>query len=61
MIANKLPTSYQCLQISVRALVHPRTVRRCYQSLPVRETVATRVAQAARELKLPEPNAVLAK
>lgn len=61
MSDHKLPTSHQCLQISVRALVHPRTVRRCYESLPVRETVATRVAQAARDLKLPEPKVVLAK
>lgn len=41
--------------------MHPKTVRRCYKSLPVRETVALRVARAARELQLPEPVVVLAK
>ena len=41
--------------------MHPRTVVRCYKSLPVRETVALRIARAARELQLPEPLVVLAK
>lgn len=61
MSDQRLPTAHQRLQISVLALVHPRTVARCYQSLPVRETVAVRVADAARRLKLPEPSVVLAK
>lgn len=61
MSDQRLPTAHQRLQISVLALVHPRTVERCYKSLPVRETCALRVAEAARSLKLPEPTVVLAK
>ena len=61
MIATKLPTTHQRLQVSVTAMVNPKTVLRCYQSLPVRETVALRICKAARDLRIPEPAVVLAK
>lgn len=61
MSDHKLPTAHQRLQISVLALVHPRTVERCYKSLPVRETCALRVSDAASKLNLPAPKVVLAK
>lgn len=61
MSDQKTPTTHQRLQISVLALVHPRTVARCYKSLPVRESCALRVAEAARKLNLPAPTVVLAR
>lgn len=55
------PSAHQRLQIASVAAVHPRTVDRCYRSLPVRSTVAARVLMAAVHLKLQEPQIVIAK
>ncbi len=60
MIAAKLPTAHQRLQLSVKSLVHPKTILRCYRAQPVRETIAIRVCSAARELGIPEPACVIA-
>lgn len=54
------PTAHQRLQIASLAAVHPRTVDRCYRSLPVRSTVAARVLAAADQLQLAAPKIVLA-
>jgi len=56
-----MPTAHQRLQLSVRARIHPKTIIRCYKGLPVRETVALRLCEAARALRLPEPRYVLAR
>lgn len=56
-----MPTAHQRLQLSLKALVHPKTIVRCYRGLPVRETVALRLCEAARALQLPEPRYVLAR
>lgn len=54
------PTAHQRLQIASLAAVHPRTVDRCYRSLPVRSTIAARVLAAAAQLHLSEPQIVIA-
>jgi hypothetical protein len=54
------PSAHQRLQIAALAAVHPRTVERCYRSLPVRSTVAARVLAAADQLHLTPPRIVLA-
>jgi hypothetical protein len=55
-----MPSAHQRLQLSVRSLVNPKTIIRCYKGLPVRETVALRLCEAARALHIPEPHYVLA-
>lgn len=60
-VATKMPTAHQRLQISVKSLVHPKTITRCYEGKPVRFPTAQRICEAARALKLPEPIVVLAK
>lgn len=54
-----MPSAHQRLQLSAKALVSPKTTFRCYRGLPVRETVALRLCDAARALKLPEPRYVI--
>jgi hypothetical protein len=54
------PHAHDRLRIATHAAVHPRTVDRCYASLPVRSTVAARVLAACRALALPEPVIVIA-
>lgn len=54
------PGAHQRLQIASIAAVHPRTVDRCYRSLPVRSTVAARVLAAAQQLGYPAPQIVIA-
>lgn len=54
------PSAHQRLQIAAVAAVHPRTVERCYKSLPVRSTVAARVTAAATQLQLTAPKIVIA-
>lgn len=61
MEPTAMPTAHQRLQLSVEAMVHPKTIVRCYKGLPVRETIALRLCAAARALKLPEPRYVLAR
>lgn len=55
-----MPNSYQRLQIAVHAGVHPKTVLKCYQSKPVRSSIAARVTAAARILNFAEPEIVVA-
>lgn len=52
-------TSAQRIQVAAKAYVLPRTVLRCYKSLPVHESTAVRIIQAARELRFPEPRVTL--
>jgi len=54
-LPDRLPTAHQRLQLAVKSLVHPKTIVRCYQGKPVRETVAIRLCAAARELGIAEP------
>lgn len=49
------PTSHQKLQISVKALVHMKTITRCYAGKPVRESCALRIVAAAKELGIEPP------
>lgn len=57
----RVPTAHQRLQLSVKSLVHPKTIMRCYQGKPVRETIALRLCAAARELGIAEPVFCVAK
>ena len=54
------PTSHQRLQISVRALVHVKTIARAYAGKPVRESCALRIVAAARELGIEPPKPKIA-
>jgi len=54
------PTYNQKLQISVKALVHPKTITRCYDGKPVRESCALRIVAAARELGIEPPKPKIA-
>lgn len=55
MGAKMAPTSHQRRQISVKALVHPKTIDKCYAGKPVRESCALRIVAAAKELGLEPP------
>lgn len=55
---RQIPDSHQRLQLAAKAMCDPRTVLRCYQGHRVRPMVAARILSAAKELQLPDPNAV---
>ena len=54
------PTAHDRRRLAVEAGVHPRSVDRAYQGLPIRSTSATRIVEAARALGLPAPLPVIA-
>lgn len=59
-LADAVPNSLDRIRLSAESLVNPKTVLRCYKSLPVRSSVAVRIVRAARKLGLPEPRFVVA-